>query len=134
RGHRPEDRRGARDRARHPLRARPARPPRPARDRGVPLGVRVQPATRRARGARRVGCLPGARSSRGGPGGRAVTATRVLDDRYASRVGGTVDIRERVDPVVWGTARGPLDDRAVEAYAADGFLALPGLLDAETVQ
>ena len=54
-------------------------------------------------------------------------------DRYPSRVGGAVEIRERTDPVVWGDAAGPLDPSAVEAYARDGFVAIEGLLDADTV-
>src|SRR5690606_35517928 len=58
---------------------------------------------------------------------------RTIDDRYPSRVGGGAEILERTDPVVWGDAPGPLDAAAVDAYARDGFLAITGLLDADTV-
>jgi ectoine hydroxylase len=54
-------------------------------------------------------------------------------DRYASRVGGGVEIRERVDPVVWGDEPGPLDATQLASYERDGFVALPGLLDPATV-
>lgn len=62
-----------------------------------------------------------------------MTATRAVEDRYPSRVGGGTEIRERTDPVVWGDGTGPLDRAAVDSYIRDGFLAIPGLLDADTV-
>jgi ectoine hydroxylase len=58
-------------------------------------------------------------------------ATRV--DRYPSRVGGSVEIRPREDPVVWGSGDGPLSVEQVDAYRRDGFVVLPDLLDAEAV-
>jgi ectoine hydroxylase len=61
-------------------------------------------------------------------------AVRTAEDRYASRVGGTTEIRERTDPVVWGDGCGPLDPGAVTSYERDGFAVVPELIDAEMVQ
>jgi ectoine hydroxylase len=55
-------------------------------------------------------------------------------DRYPSRVGGSVAIQPRQDPVIWGGADGPLDAGALNRYDRDGFLAIPELLDADTVE
>jgi ectoine hydroxylase len=54
-------------------------------------------------------------------------------DRYPSRVGGRVEMRPREDPVVWGSGDGPLGAARLDAYRRDGFVALPDLLDGDTV-
>jgi len=43
-------------------------------------------------------------------------------DPYASRVGGQAEIAERVDPVVWGAADGPLTARELEQFESRGFV------------
>lgn len=65
-----------------------------------------------------------------GPAGRAESSPWM--DRYPSRTEGHPVFRERLDPVVYGTAEdGPLDEARLKAYETDGFLAFPSLLTPE---
>lgn len=49
-------------------------------------------------------------------------------DRYPSRVAPTPALRDRVDPIVYGSAaEGPLDDATLARYRDNGFLAFEGL-------
>jgi ectoine hydroxylase len=59
----------------------------------------------------------------------------VTDDRYPTRSAGRIGIEPRHDPVVWAPERtnSPLDQRAVDGFDKDGFLAVDRLLDADVV-
>src|SRR5690606_5336476 len=63
-----------------------------------------------------------------------MSATATTLDPYRSRDGGTVEIRERVDPVVWGSEPGPLDSVDLDAFDRDGFLIIPELLGSDVVE
>ncbi|MCU0756825.1 MAG: phytanoyl-CoA dioxygenase family protein, partial [Xanthomonadales bacterium] len=56
-------------------------------------------------------------------------------DRYPSRLPGqSAGLLPRLDPVRWpGRPDGPLDETACKRFERDGFLALPGLFDADEV-
>jgi ectoine hydroxylase len=56
-----------------------------------------------------------------------------LADPYHSRVSGAWSVGERVDPVVWGEAPGPLSEAELAEYAARGFLVKPALFSAQEV-
>jgi ectoine hydroxylase len=49
-------------------------------------------------------------------------------DPYASRFGGGSEIVRREDPVRWGDRPGPLSPAEVDAYEANGFVVLRGVL------
>ncbi len=56
--------------------------------------------------------------------------TDFQDDPYPSRRSATPVTLPRREPVIWGQAGdGPLDSAALERYAEQGFLVIPGLLD-----
>ncbi|MBO0883497.1 MAG: ectoine hydroxylase [Mycobacterium sp.] len=59
----------------------------------------------------------------------------VTDDRYPTRGAGRIGIEPRHDPVVWAPERAnsPLDQRAVDGFDKDGFLAVDRLLDGDVV-
>ncbi|MCA9064941.1 MAG: phytanoyl-CoA dioxygenase family protein [Planctomycetaceae bacterium] len=57
-----------------------------------------------------------------------------MTDPYHSRQSEQWEAAERVDPVVWGQAGGPLSADQVNDFDRDGFLFLPGLLGADEVQ
>src|SRR5690606_3279673 len=54
--------------------------------------------------------------------------TRIRHDPYPSRNSQPPSITERLDPVVHGTADGPLDGDLVTTYAEEGAIVLEGLL------
>jgi len=60
------------------------------------------------------------------------TNTRSVD-RYVSRLGQEPGLTERLDPVVWGEAPGPLDPELLASYEDDGYLQITGLLAPEEV-
>lgn len=60
------------------------------------------------------------------------TSTPVTDP-YASRIGAEPEILPRRSPVVWGDAPGPLSTEQVAGFDRDGYVVLPDLLDAGTV-
>lgn len=55
-------------------------------------------------------------------------------DRYPSRVGGDAGLGDRLDPVVWGDADGPLSPADVERFDRYGFLVVPELVPAGVVE
>lgn len=61
--------------------------------------------------------------------------TTAVTDHYPTRNNVTLGIEPRHDPVVWGAAAnsGPLPAAEVEAFDADGFLAVDALVDADVV-
>ncbi|MDD7813851.1 ectoine hydroxylase [Mycolicibacter sinensis] len=61
--------------------------------------------------------------------------TTAVTDHYPTRNNVTLGIEPRQDPVVWGTAAnsGPLPTANVEAFDANGFLAVDALVDADVV-
>ena len=63
-----------------------------------------------------------------------MTLTQQAHDLYPSRTGAEPHLAPRRDPIVHGASRqGPLSPTQLARYESDGFLLLPGLLDAETV-
>lgn len=52
-------------------------------------------------------------------------------DPYRSRVDDTWEAAERVDPVVYGRNPGPLTPEQLGVFERDGFVVLPGWLDAD---
>ncbi len=55
-------------------------------------------------------------------------------DSYPTRVSDRPTMMERTHPTVWpGISSGPASGAEVESYDRDGFLQIPGLLDAEEV-
>lgn len=61
------------------------------------------------------------------------TETR-SNDRYPSRDGAPVEVRERPDPVVWGDGTGgPLTSVQVSSFERDGYLHLTDVFDADEV-
>jgi ectoine hydroxylase len=60
--------------------------------------------------------------------------TQTARDPYYSRVDVRWSFGERLDPVVWGDRRGPLDAAQLLGYEQHGFLVLPALFDDQEVQ
>lgn len=58
-----------------------------------------------------------------------------IEDAYPTRVAGTAQPTERVDPTVWGTeADGPVDAATLAAHDAKGYHVVEGLLSPAEVQ
>lgn len=58
-----------------------------------------------------------------------MTAVRTHTDDSPSRYGLVAERVPRRDPVVYGTADGPLSEEDLRAYERDGFLAREGVLE-----
>ncbi len=56
------------------------------------------------------------------------------EDRYPSRFASTPSISDRLDPVVYGEADGPLDPETLSSYAEEGYVVLDGLLTPREVE
>lgn len=61
------------------------------------------------------------------------TAPAPAVDRYPSRQGASGIITDRLDPVVWGNAAGPLTAQQLANFEADGYLQITGVLSAAEV-
>src|SRR5690606_29226225 len=110
------------------------RPPHPAAPHPHAHGVRLQPALHRRRGARRARYVPAAARRRRAPEEHRMTDLSTRTDLYPSRVADRPSITDRVDPVVHGAGRGPLDPEMVAAYEDQGFLVLSGILGNHEVE